>query len=84
MENLTQTRCSILPSIETKRKTKTRKHSCRNNACSQWSVTRQTDAIGLRKYDHGVPSHLLPPRYVTTIRVREFLIAPHTHACGIA
>jgi hypothetical protein len=38
------------------------KASCENNACSQHGVMRQTDAIGLRKCDLGLPFHLLSPR----------------------
>jgi hypothetical protein len=45
---------------QTKRNTKSKKHSHENNACSQRSVTRQTDTIGLRKCDLGLLSHLSP------------------------
>jgi hypothetical protein len=47
---------------QTKRNTKSKKHSCKNNACSQRGVVWQTDEIGLRKCDLGLPSHLLSPR----------------------
>jgi hypothetical protein len=39
-----------------------KKHSFKNNACSQCGVTWQTDAIGFRKCDLGLPSQLLLPR----------------------
>jgi hypothetical protein len=48
--------------LQTKRNTKLKKHSRKNNACSQRSVTWHTDAIGLRKCDFGPASHLLSPR----------------------
>jgi hypothetical protein len=47
---------------QTKRNTKSKRYSCKNNACSQRDVTWQTDAIGFRKCDLGHPSHLLSPR----------------------
>jgi hypothetical protein len=31
--------------------TKSKKHSCKNSACSQCGVTWQTDAVGFRKCD---------------------------------
>jgi hypothetical protein len=43
-------------------KTKSKKHPCKNSACSQRGVTLQTDAIGLRKCDFGLPSRLFSPR----------------------
>jgi hypothetical protein len=48
---LMQTLRSVLPSIAEKRNTKSKKHSCKNNACRQWGVTWQTDAIGFQKCD---------------------------------
>jgi hypothetical protein len=42
--------------------TRSKKHSFKNNACSQRDVTWQTDAKGLRKCDPGLPSHLLSLR----------------------
>jgi hypothetical protein len=47
---------------------KSKKHSCKNNACSRRSVMWQTDAIGFWKCDSGLPSHLLSLR---PIIVRE-------------
>jgi hypothetical protein len=47
---------------QTKRNTKSKKYSCKNNACSQGGVTWQTYAAGLRKCDLTLPSHLLSPR----------------------
>jgi hypothetical protein len=41
---------------------KSKKHSCKNNACSHHGVTWQTDTIGLWKCDLGLLSHLLSPR----------------------
>jgi hypothetical protein len=55
----------------TKRNTKSKKHSCKNNSRSQRRVTWQTDAVGLRKCDLGLPSHLLSLRQLTTITTRE-------------
>jgi hypothetical protein len=66
-----QKRCSILPSIAEKTKREVEKHSCKNSACSQCGVTWQTDAIGFQKCDLGLPSHLIPPRQLTSITVRE-------------
>jgi hypothetical protein len=48
--------------LQTKRNTKSKKHLCKNNACSQHGVTWQTDAIGFWKCDLGLPSHLLSLR----------------------
>jgi hypothetical protein len=48
--------------LQTKRNTKSKKHSCKNNACSRRGVTWQTDAVGLRKCDLGLLSHHLLPR----------------------
>jgi hypothetical protein len=62
MQKLMQTRCSILPPIAANRKHKPKKHSCKNNACTQHGITWQTNAIGLRKFGLGLPSHLLSPR----------------------
>jgi hypothetical protein len=62
MQNLMQTHCSILLSIADKWNMKSKKHSCKNNACSQLGITWQTDAISSWKCDHGLPSHLLSLR----------------------
>jgi hypothetical protein len=62
--------CLILPSITDKKKLE--KHLCKNNACSQRGVTWQTDVIGLRKCDPGLPSHLFSTEAVTIITVWEF------------
>jgi hypothetical protein len=53
---------SSLPSIADEMKQELKEHSCKNNACPQCSVTRQTDATGLRKCDLGLPSYLFSPR----------------------
>jgi hypothetical protein len=45
---------------QTKRNTKSKMHSCKNNARSQRDVTWETDAIGLQKRHHGLLSHLSP------------------------
>jgi hypothetical protein len=47
-----------------------KKHSCKNNACSQRGVMWQTDAIGLWKCDLGLLSSSFTEA-VTTIRIRE-------------
>jgi hypothetical protein len=39
-----------------------KKYLYKNNASSQRSVIWQTDAVGLQKCDHGLPSDLLSPR----------------------
>jgi hypothetical protein len=61
--------------LQTKWNTKSEKHSCKNNVCSQGSVMWQTDAIGLRKYDLGLPSHLLSLRQLQE-HSGNFPIAP--------
>jgi hypothetical protein len=43
-----------LPSIANKTKHKVEKYSCKNSACSQPSLTWQTDAVGLQKCDLGL------------------------------
>jgi hypothetical protein len=48
--------------LQRKRNTKSKKHSCKNNACLQCSVTWQTDAIGFHKCDLGLLSLLLSLR----------------------
>jgi hypothetical protein len=59
---LMQTFCSILPSIAAEGKHEVERHSCDNNVCSQRALTWQNDAIGLRKCDLGLPSHILSSR----------------------
>jgi hypothetical protein len=49
---------------------KSKKHSCKNNACSQRGVTWQIVAIGFWKRDLGLLSFSLTET-VTTIIVRE-------------
>jgi hypothetical protein len=61
-QNLMQTRCSILPLIADKMKHEFEKALVYKNACSQRGATWQTNAIGSRKCDLGLPSHLLSPR----------------------
>jgi hypothetical protein len=46
---------------QTKWNTTSKKHWCKNNACSQRCVTWQPNAVGLRKCDLGLPPHLLSP-----------------------
>jgi hypothetical protein len=45
-----------------KQNTKSKKHLCKKNACSQHGVMWQTDAIRLQNCDLGLTSHLLSPR----------------------
>jgi hypothetical protein len=47
---------------QTKWNMELKKHLCKNNVCSQHDVTLQTDAVGFRKCDLGLSSHLLSPR----------------------
>jgi hypothetical protein len=66
LSSFSQTWCRYIARFchpsQTKQNTKLKKHSCKNNACPQRSVTWQTDAIGLRKCNLGLPSHLLPTK----------------------
>jgi hypothetical protein len=50
---------------------KSKKHSCKNNVCSQCGVMWQTGAVGLWKCDLGLPSHHLITKVVTTTTVQE-------------
>jgi hypothetical protein len=59
-QNLMEARFLILLYIVEDTKHKVEK--ALDNACSQCDVTWQTDAIGLRKCDLGLPFHLLPMR----------------------
>jgi hypothetical protein len=55
--------------MQTKRNTKSKKHSCENNVRSQHGVTWQTDTVGFRKCDLGLSSSFT--EVITTITVRE-------------
>jgi hypothetical protein len=62
-QNLMQTRVAwICHPLQTEQNTKSKKYSCKISACSQHGVTWQTDEIGLRKCDLGLPCHSLLPR----------------------
>jgi hypothetical protein len=50
--------------LQTKQNTKSKKHSSKNNACSQRGVTWQTDAIDFHKCDLDLLSQLLSLRYL--------------------
>jgi hypothetical protein len=56
---------------QTKRNMKSNKHSCKNNAYSQFGVMEQTGGICFRKRDLGLPSNLLSLRQLMKIRVWE-------------
>jgi hypothetical protein len=57
--------------LQTKLNTKSKTQSCKNSACSRRGVTLQTNAIGFRKCDLGLPSHLSFSEAVTAMTVRE-------------
>jgi hypothetical protein len=65
-----------LPFIADKTKHEVEKAFVKNHACSQVGVTWQTDAIGFRKCDFGLPSHLLSPRQLQKQQSRNILIPP--------
>jgi hypothetical protein len=48
---------------------RSKKHSCKNDTCSQHGVARQTDAVWLWKCDLGLPSSSFTEA-VRTITVR--------------
>jgi hypothetical protein len=58
--------------LQTKWNTKSKKHSCKNNAYSQCGVTWQTDAVGLQKCDRGLPSHHPSPSSYNSNSPRTF------------
>jgi hypothetical protein len=72
---LMQTRCSILLSIATKRNTKPKMHSCKNNACSQHDVTWQW-CNRLAEVWPWPPLSSYFMEAVTTITVRELSDSP--------
>jgi hypothetical protein len=61
-QNLMQTIARFCHLPQTKQNKKSKKHSCKSSVCSQCGVTWQADAIGFRKCDLGLPSHLLSLR----------------------
>jgi hypothetical protein len=57
-----------------KRNTKSKRHSYKNNACSQHGVTWHTDAIGFHNCDLGLLSHLLSLRQLQQKQSRNLPI----------
>jgi hypothetical protein len=52
---------------QTKWNTKSKRHLCKSSTCLQHDVMWQIDAIGLQNCDLGLPSHLSPKSYNSSI-----------------